>query len=159
MGIRLLPSVLLPVLPALVITVASASLAGTADVLAARATCRPAPGGRPASVCNISVTVKHADTGWEHYANRYEIVGPDGAVIATRVLEHPHVDEQPFTRAIGQVRIQWDVATVEIRANDLVHGQGGRTLAFEVPHAKPAAPRAGAEAGTRAKGEPAEPAP
>jgi hypothetical protein len=122
------------------LALAPIAAAGTADVLAAKVTCRPAPGGRPASVCHFSVTVKHADTGWDHFADRYDILGPDGRVLATRALEHPHVEEQPFTRGIGQVRIQWAVTSVEIRANDSVHGLGGRTLVFEIPHAKSDAP-------------------
>ena len=48
---------------------------------------------------DIDVTLRHADTGWDHYANRWEVIGPDGRVLATRVLYHPHVNEQPFTRS------------------------------------------------------------
>lgn len=130
----------LPVLLAFFVFVSSAPvLAGQADVQAAEVQCRPAPGGRPASVCQFSVTLKHADTGWDHYANRYEIVEPEGEVIATRILRHPHVDEQPFTRSIGRVRIMHDVERVEVRAGDLVHGLGGATMTVAVPHAKPAA--------------------
>lgn len=110
--------------------------AGTADVLAAKVRCRPAPGDRPASVCSFSVSIRHADTGWDHYANRFEIVGPEGAVLATRILRHPHVDEQPFTRNLGGVRVQNAVSEVEIRAGDLVHGLGGEVVTVEVPHEK-----------------------
>ena len=105
-------------------------------MLAAEVHCRPAPGGRPASVCHFSVTVKHADTGWDHYADRFEIVSPDGEVLATRILRHPHVEEQPFTRGLGRVRIQHDVFEVEVRAGDLVHGLGGAAVMVEVPHEK-----------------------
>ncbi len=48
---------------------------------------------------NFSVSVRHDDTGWEHFANRWEVVGEDGTVYGTRVLAHPHVNEQPFTRS------------------------------------------------------------
>jgi hypothetical protein len=112
------------------------ALAGTADVLEARVRCRPAPGGRPASVCQFTVTVNHADTGWDHYANRFEIVGPDGKLLVTRVLRHPHVEEQPFTRSQGRVRIPHEIESVEIRAGDLVHGLGGATVTLKVPHAQ-----------------------
>ncbi len=110
--------------------------AGSADVLAAKVRCRAAPGGGPASVCSFSVTIRHADTGWDHYANRFEIVGPEGAVLATRILRHPHVGEQPFTRNLGGVRVQNAVSEVEIRAGDLVHGRGGEVVTVEVPHEK-----------------------
>lgn len=43
----------------------------------------------------FEVTVKHEDTGWEHYADLWEVLTPDGEVLATRELAHPHVKEQP----------------------------------------------------------------
>lgn len=111
-------------------------LAGTADVLEARVRCRPAPGGRPASVCQFTVTLQHDDTGWDHYANRFEIVGPGGETLATRILRHPHVEEQPFTRSQGRVRISHEIESVEIRAGDLVHGLGGASVRVAIPHAR-----------------------
>jgi hypothetical protein len=110
------------------------ALAGEADVVDARVECRPAPGGRDASICKFAVSVRHADEGWDHYANRYEILAPDGQVLATRVLRHPHVEEQPFTRGISRVRIPHAVDEVTIRAGDLVHGLGGAELQLKVPH-------------------------
>ena len=69
---------LIAVVCALLAALQGAATAGKADVLAAEASCRPAPGGRPASICSFTVTVRHADGGWEHYANRWDVVGPDG---------------------------------------------------------------------------------
>ncbi|MHA1597156.1 MAG: hypothetical protein ACTSV1_00395 [Alphaproteobacteria bacterium] len=71
---------------------------------------------------SFAVTLRHADTGWQHYADRWTVLGPDGAVLGTRVLVHPHVDEQPFTRSLGGVRIPAGVKRVHIRAHDKVHG-------------------------------------
>ena len=45
------------------------------------------------------VTVEHTDDGWDHYANRWQVVGPGGEVLGTRKLTHPHVEEMPFTRS------------------------------------------------------------
>jgi len=109
--------------------------AGEADVKAVDVQCRPAPGDRPASICQFSVTVQHADTGWDHYANRFEIVAA-GEVIATRVLRHPHVEEQPFRRSLARVRIPRETRSVVVRAGDLVHGLGGAEIEVEVPHAR-----------------------
>ena len=67
------------------------ALAGTADVLAAKATRSNGQAWR------VSATIKHDDAGWDHYANGFEVLAPDGSVLATRVLHHPHVNEQPFT--------------------------------------------------------------
>ena len=49
-----------------------------------------------AGVYRFDVTLRHADEGWDHYADGWEIRDGDGVVLATRVLVHPHVDEQPF---------------------------------------------------------------
>ena len=81
----------------------------------------------------FDVTVKHADTGWQHYANKWEVVAPDGSVLGTRVLHHPHVDEQPFTRSLSGIKIPAQVKTVTIRAFDSKHGDGGATKSVELP--------------------------
>ncbi|MBV6658218.1 MAG: hypothetical protein KI785_10685 [Devosiaceae bacterium] len=75
----------------------------------------------------VSATVAHADTGWEHYADRFDVLAPDGTVLAERVLLHPHVNEQPFTRSV-RATIPDDVDTITLRAHDSVHGLGGATL-------------------------------
>ena len=96
--------------------------AGEADVVAAEAAVAADGTWR------FSVTVRHADEGWDHYADAWDIVAPDGTVLATRILHHPHVDEQPFTRSLSGIVIPEDVATVTVRAHDSVHGHGGATV-------------------------------
>lgn len=105
------------VLPVLVL--AAPAVAGEADVL--HVDYRQASDGS----YTFDVTVRHADTGRDHYADRWEIVGPDGTVLATRVLAHPHETEQPFTRSLSGIEIPDDIAEVTVRAHDSVHGHGG----------------------------------
>jgi hypothetical protein len=99
--------------------------AGTADVVAAKVRCQ---GER----CRFAVSVRHADSGWNHYADRYEVLDAEGEVLATRVLRHPHVDEQPFTRTLD-AQIPLAVKEVRIRAHDSEHGHGGeeQTISLE----------------------------
>jgi hypothetical protein len=113
-----------PVL-ALLLGAASAS-AGPADVVSASARCRE-------NVCRFVVTVRHADEGWKHYANAWQVVAPDGRVLATRVLAHPHVEEQPFTRALDGVEVPAGIDTVRIRARDSLHGLGGEEVTVALP--------------------------
>lgn len=68
------------------------------------------------------VTLKHGDTGWDHYADAWRVVTEDGKELGTRTLYHPHVDEQPFTRSLGDVQIPADTSVVYIEAHDKVHG-------------------------------------
>jgi len=85
----------------------------------------------------FDVTIRHADEGWDHYADAFEIVGPDGTVLGTRVLLHPHVSEQPFTRSLSGVPIATGVTTVSVRAHDKVHGLGGAVQSIALPGRKP----------------------
>ncbi len=101
--------------------------AGKADVLDVKVTLEGD------GTFSFSVTVQHADEGWEHYADRWEVIGPDGKVLGTRVLHHPHVDEQPFTRSLGGVAIPADIREVTIRARDSKHGWGGKTTTIALP--------------------------
>lgn len=100
---------------------APAVLAGDVDVVDARLT------RSPDGSFTASATLRHADTGWEHYADKWDVVAPDGKVLATRVLHHPHVNEQPFTRSLSGIRIPAGLDYVTIRAHDKVHGYRGKT--------------------------------
>jgi hypothetical protein len=85
----------------------------------------------------FNVTLRHNDTGWDQYADRWEIIGPKGTVLATRVLAHPHVNEQPFTRSLSGVIIRPNIREVTIRAHDSVHGYGGEQQKIQIPRGKP----------------------
>ena len=80
----------------------------------------------------ISVTLAHADTGWDHYANRWDVLDSEGNLLGSRVLAHPHVNEQPFTRSL-RVEIPESVKVVTIVASDSVHGDNEETVDVEVP--------------------------
>jgi hypothetical protein len=100
---------------------------GEADVVAATV---DKTGDR---VYRFDVTVRHADSGWDHYADAWDVVGTDGTVYGTRELLHPHVAEQPFTRSLSGVRVPAGIARVSIRARDRVHGYGGEQVEVTLP--------------------------
>lgn len=81
----------------------------------------------------FDVTVAHADQGWKHYADKFEVLAPDGSVLGTRVLLHPHDDEQPFTRELSGVKISPGITQVAVRAWDNVHKAGKRTVTVTLP--------------------------
>jgi hypothetical protein len=70
----------------------------------------------------VSVTIRHGDTGWDDYADGWRVEAPDGTVLGTRVLHHPHVEEQPFTRSLGDVTMPPDLDEVTIRTRTSVTG-------------------------------------
>lgn len=80
----------------------------------------------------FDVTVRSPDAGWDQYADLWEIVAPDGTVLGSRTLAHPHVDEQPFTRSLRGVVLPEDIEQVTVRARDLVEGFCGMEFDLEV---------------------------
>ncbi len=111
--------------------IAGAALAGEADVEAARIT------RESAGIYRFDVTVRHGDTGWTHdadkWADKWDVVGPGGKTLGTRVLLHPHEIEQPFTRSLRGVRIARGIVRVTVRAHDKIHGYGGKIVTLAVP--------------------------
>ncbi len=101
-------------------------LAGKADVIDVKVS------KVEADVYRFSVTVKHEDEGWDHYADRWEVFDLQGNSLGTRVLMHPHVNEQPFTRSMT-LSIPMHVKEVVIRAHDKVHGDGGAEIVVSLP--------------------------
>lgn len=105
---------------------AAPARAGEADVVAVDV---EATGGSYA----FHVTVRHDDAGWDHYADKWQVVGEDGTVYGERVLLHPHDTEQPFTRSQSGIVVPPGVARVIVRAHDKVHGFGGRQMQVALP--------------------------
>lgn len=75
----------------------------------------------------FEVTLRHGDTGWKHYADGWGVYSLEGAELGYRVLHHPHVNEQPFTRKLT-VRVPRGMTQVEIRPRDLLHGVGAGVI-------------------------------
>ena len=71
---------------------------------------------------SVDTTLRHADSGWNHYADAWRVVTVDGRVLGTRTLYHPHVEEQPFTRSLSGIAIPEGTAVVFVEAHDKVHG-------------------------------------
>ena len=103
------------------------TLAGEADILDVKVS------RQGSGIYGFEVTLKHADTGWKHYADGFIVVGPDGKQLGKRTLYHPHVNEQPFTRSLSGVKIPKDIKMVTIRAHDKVHELGGKEMQVKLP--------------------------
>lgn len=80
----------------------------------------------------FDVTLQHSDSGWEHYADKWEILDTEGNILATRVLYHPHVNEQPFTRSLSTT-LPDNQKNVVIRGHDKVHKYGAEVIKELVP--------------------------
>ncbi|MGR3540272.1 MAG: hypothetical protein ACU0BS_02420 [Hasllibacter sp.] len=105
---------------------AAPALADPARIVAADA----APEGEG---WRFTVTIAHPETGWDDYADGWRVLAPDGTVLGTRVLAHPHPDEQPFTRSLSGVAVPDGVGTVTIQSSTLATGWSGETRALTLP--------------------------
>jgi len=103
-----------------------AVFAGEADVVKVETE------ARDQGVYSFAVTVSHGDAGWDHYADRWEIVDDGGKILGARVLHHPHVNDQPFTRSLPGVKIPGHLNKVTVRAHDSLHGYGGKVVSVDI---------------------------
>ena len=115
------------VLPVLLYLLATSAHAGDVEIVNAEAR------KTGDNAFSFNVTLKHGDTGWDHYADQWQVWTNDGKLLGTRTLYHPHVEEQPFTRSLGNVNIPADVSSVVIKARDKVHGVSPNTYPVDLP--------------------------
>ena len=101
---------------------ASLTYAGEADVIAVDVK------NEGNNKYTFRVTVFHKDEGWDHFADKWDVVTPEGTVLGTRILLHPHVNEQPFNRNLSLIKIPENIQKVTIRAHCSIHEYGGKTI-------------------------------
>ncbi len=109
------------------------TIASSLDAVADDVEIVAATASNSANSWTFSVTLKHDDTGWDHYADLWQVFSPDGTMLGERVLLHPHVNEQPFTRSLSGVDIPANVSEVIIRARDSVHGVSPQEYRLQLP--------------------------
>ena len=103
---------------------------GCADVIAATAMVQST------GTWTFTATVASHETGWEKYADEWEVRASGSAtkvVLGTRVLLHPHVNEQPFTRSLSGVVIPDNITSVVVAARDSLLGYCGEEFFLELP--------------------------
>ncbi|MDH3319705.1 MAG: hypothetical protein OEO84_08445 [Betaproteobacteria bacterium] len=106
---------------------AQSAFAGEADVVGVKV--RRTSSG----TYDFDVTVKSEDRGWNHYADAFEVLAPDGALLGRRILVHPHQTEQPFTRELYGVKVPGGVTRVTVRARHKPKGYDGETMSVALP--------------------------
>ena len=110
---------------ALLLLLSCGAFAGEVEILEVRVEC-------PTS-CTFSVTLEHADEGWHHYADQWDVLTIDGKLLKSRVLHHPHENEQPFTRSLSGVLIGPEVKQVKVRARESKHGYSSQEFIVDLP--------------------------
>lgn len=121
------------------LSVARATLLATAAALLATAATADTPvveaveATRTGAFWAFDVTLSHPDTGTEHYADAWDIHDLEGNPLGVRILGHPHVTEQPFTRSLPNVEIPEGVTQVVIRGRCNVDGWATEPFTFTLP--------------------------
>jgi hypothetical protein len=98
---------------------------GCADVVAVEV--RPDGAG-----FTFAVTVSSTETGWDKYADAWVVKTEDGRLLGERILTHPHVEEQPFTRSQSGIVVPDGVTSVVVAARDSVLGFCGEELTVAI---------------------------
>ena len=80
----------------------------------------------------FSVTIAHPDTGWDHYSDGWAVEAANGDQLGMRVLAHPHVNEQPFTRSLA-VTLPAGTREVFVRSRCIVDGWSDNRVRVALP--------------------------
>lgn len=110
----------------LLIITSSISIASDAKIIKASAELTSA------QKFNITVTLEHADEGWDHFANAWRVYSKEGELIGERVLHHPHVKEQPFTRTLLGLSVPSNVKEVVIVAVCSTTGESKKSYTLKL---------------------------
>ena len=113
------------ILPLAFLMVANTAIADPAVIEAVKGT-------KSGDSWRFDVTLSHPDTGWDDYADGWRVLDMEGNVLGTRVLHHPHVNEQPFTRSLSGVEIPASLDQVQLESKDSLGGWGGERVTLDL---------------------------
>ena len=75
----------------------------------------------------FTVEISSPDTGCQQYTDWWEVITEDGTLLYRRILLHSHVNEQPFSRSGGAVKIGQNTVVI-VRAHMNPGGYGGMAM-------------------------------
>lgn len=82
---------------------------------------------------DLRVTIRSADKGPEHFCDRFEILDPEGRVLHVERIAQPHVNEQPFSVSLTNLRLPEGLERVTFRARMRPDGASGTQRDVKLP--------------------------
>jgi hypothetical protein len=80
---------------------------------------------------SFAVTIRADELGCEQYTDWWEVLSPQGDLLYRRILNHSHVDEQPFTRSGEPVPVFAD-SEIIVRSHLFPVGFEGQVMSGSV---------------------------
>jgi hypothetical protein len=81
---------------------------------------------------SVRVMLQHPDSGWDHYASGWEVLAPDGTVLAEAEITHPH-SADPFQTDLDGIQVPAGVDHLLIRVRCTLDGWSARTYRLDLP--------------------------
>jgi hypothetical protein len=85
----------------------------------------------------FEVNIVHEDDSWDHFVDRWEVIGNGGKVIATDNLFYPRIGQDFVYRVLRGVKVEAGTEFVTYRLHDVRHGFGREKLIRMPTAAKP----------------------
>lgn len=76
----------------------------------------------------FEVNIAHVDDSWEHFVDRWEVVGKGGKILATDRLYYPRIGENIVWRFLKGIKVDPGTEWVVYRLHDLKDGYGREKL-------------------------------
>jgi hypothetical protein len=81
----------------------------------------------------VTVVLSHEDTGWDHFADGFAVLLPDGTKIGYGELSHPHTGQDTFSASLTGLRIPDGTPFVLIRTRCNLVGWAAESVPVDLP--------------------------
>ncbi len=80
----------------------------------------------------VRAVIRHPDSGWDHYASGWQVLAPDGTVLAFAEITHPHLDGEPIQEELTGIQLPQGVDHLMIRVRCTLDGWSARSYRLEL---------------------------
>lgn len=81
----------------------------------------------------IAVTIQHDDSGWDHFADGFEVQAPDGTRLGYRELTRPNVGQRTQDVDMTGLKLPEGIGYVLIRTRCSLVGWAAEPVRLDLP--------------------------